>query len=153
KRFSKPLNSPKLKGQPNDESLNLLVRELPNSVASIPTTLGGGNHGHVGMIVEKTKYMAFWNNGAKFEPPTNPSAYPTTVDKNNAAMHEKQVAEHKELKEVFRTHEAIANSMRKKIINCVDEEWLAELQSKTMGFNHRMPKEMLEHLQNNGGES
>ena len=38
------------------------------------------------------------------------------------------------------------------IINCVDKEWLAELQSKAMGFHHRTPKEMLEYLQNNGGD-
>jgi hypothetical protein len=55
------------------------------------------------------------------------------------------------LKEVCLTHEAIAHSMRM-IVNCVDKEWLAELQSKTMGFNHCMPKKMLEHLCHNGGD-
>ncbi|KAL7480044.1 hypothetical protein ACHAW6_005747, partial [Cyclotella cf. meneghiniana] len=107
---------------------------LTNAAAGTPTTLGGGNHGHV----------------AKFDPPTNPGAYPTTVNENNAAVHEKQVAEHKESKEVFLTHEAIVHSMQTMIVNCVDKEWLAKLQSKTMGFNHRTPKAMLEHLCNNG---
>jgi hypothetical protein len=42
--------------------------------------------------------------------------------------------------------------MQTTIVTCVDEEWLAKLQSETMGFNHRTPKEMLEHLRNNGGD-
>jgi len=44
----------KIKGQPTNE-LNLLVRELTNAAAGIPTTLGGGNQGHVGMVVNKAK--------------------------------------------------------------------------------------------------
>jgi hypothetical protein len=34
----------KIEGQPTNESFNLLVRELTNAAARIPTTLGGGNH-------------------------------------------------------------------------------------------------------------
>ncbi|KAL7475576.1 hypothetical protein ACHAW6_001488, partial [Cyclotella cf. meneghiniana] len=142
----------KTKGQPTNESLNLLLQELTSAAAGILTTLGGRNHGHVGMVVDKAEYTTFSNGGAKFEPPTNLGTYPTTVDENSTAICEKQVAELKELKEVFLTHEAVAHSMRTTIVNCVDEEWLAEFQSKTMGFNHRTPKEMLEHLGNNGGD-
>lgn len=142
----------KIDGQPTDESLNLLIRELTNAAASIPTTLGGGNHGHVGMVVEESEYITFSNGNVTFDAPSNPGAYPTTVDENNAAKREEQVAKHKEQKEVFLTHEAVAHAIRTTIVNCVDEEWLAELRSETMGFNHRTPKEMLEHLRNNGGD-
>jgi len=117
----------KIEGQPTDESLNLLVRELTNAAASIPTRLGGGNHGHVGVVINEAEYITFSNGGATFNPATNPGAYPTTVDENNAAVREKQLAKHKELREVIFTHEAITHSMRTTIVNCVDEEWLAEL--------------------------
>lgn len=117
----------KIEGQPTDESLNLLVRELTNAAAGIPTTLGGGNHGHVGMVVDEPEYITFSNGAAKFDPPTNPGAYPTTLDENNAVVREKQVAEHKESKEVCLTHKAVTHSMRTTIVNCFDEEWLAEL--------------------------
>ena len=102
------------------------------------------------MVIDKAKYITFSNGGATFDPPMNPGAYPTTVDENNAAVCEKQVAEHKESKEVILTHEAIAHSMQTTIVNCIDEEWLAKLQSETMGFNHGTPKAMLGYLRNNG---
>ncbi|KAL7478438.1 hypothetical protein ACHAW6_004202, partial [Cyclotella cf. meneghiniana] len=142
----------KIEGQPTDELLNLLLQELTNAEAGIPTTLHGGNHGHIGMVVNEAEYITFSNGGAKFDPSTNPGAFPTTLDENNAAVHEKQVTEHKESKELFLTHEAVAHAMQTTIVNCVDKEWLAKLQSETMGFNHRTPKAMLKHLCNNGGD-
>ena len=84
----------KIDGQPTDENLNQLVRELTEAAASIPTTNGGGAHGHIGMIIPDTEYSLFSNGGAQFIEPTNPGPYPTAVDPD-AAIREGQVAEHK----------------------------------------------------------
>ena len=37
------------------------------------------------------------------------------------------------------------------IVKSVDHEWLAEVKSETMGFNHLSPKDLLTHLRNVGG--
>ena len=142
----------KIEGQPTDEDLNKLSKELTNALASIPTTLGGGKHGHIGMIIDETEYVQISHGGAKFDAPTNPGVYPATVDENNAAIREKQVAEHKAMIEVFHTHEAVAAHVRKVIVKVVDPEWLGEIESETLGFTHRSPKEMLTHLRNNGAD-
>jgi hypothetical protein len=47
------------------------------------------------MVVNEAEYITFSNGGVTFDPPSNPGAYPTTVDENNAAVCEKQIAEHK----------------------------------------------------------
>ena len=44
----------KIDGQPGDEELNKLTKELTNALGSVATELGGGEHGHVGLIVEDT---------------------------------------------------------------------------------------------------
>ncbi|KAL7474176.1 LOW QUALITY PROTEIN: hypothetical protein ACHAW6_000163, partial [Cyclotella cf. meneghiniana] len=44
------------------------------------------------------------------------------------------------------------NFLRKAIICSIDPEWIAKLKSKTMGFNHRSPLELLTHLRTNGGD-
>ena len=41
----------KIHGQPTDQDITTLERELITIAASIPTGLGGGNHGHAGLIV------------------------------------------------------------------------------------------------------
>jgi len=47
----------KIHGQPTDHDVTLLEKELIAIAVTIPTTLGGGNHGHAGIIVEPTKYL------------------------------------------------------------------------------------------------
>eukprot|EP00956_Cyclotella_meneghiniana_P015995 scaffold25033_cov43-Cyclotella_meneghiniana.AAC.1 len=40
----------KIDGQPGDEELNKLTKELTNALGSVATELGGGEHGHVLVI-------------------------------------------------------------------------------------------------------
>ncbi len=53
----------KIDGQPKDEDLNLLTKELTNAAGSVATQNGGGEHGHVGMVVDKAEFVTFSENG------------------------------------------------------------------------------------------
>ena len=46
----------KITGEPNYESLKNLKDELKANAASIPTTLGGGTHGYLGLILSPAAY-------------------------------------------------------------------------------------------------
>jgi len=70
----------KIDGQPTDEDLNLLAKELTNAAGSVTTQNGGREHGHVGMVVKDAKYITFSRSGASFQVPTNPGPYPASVD-------------------------------------------------------------------------
>eukprot|EP00804_Cyclotella_cryptica_P022255 CCRYP_017925-RA/>CCRYP_017925-RA protein AED:0.39 eAED:0.39 QI:0/-1/0/1/-1/1/1/0/386 len=141
----------KIDGQPTDENLNQLVRELTEAAASIPTTNGGGAHGHIGMIIPDTEYVLFSTGGAQFLEPTNPGPYPTAVDPD-AAIRERQVAEHKAELQEFEMYCAVKIALRNELVKCIDEEWIKELKSETMGYNHRSPREMLDYLYHMGGD-
>ena len=137
-------------GQPTDEDLNQLTKECTNAAASISTTLGGGQHGHVGMVIPEADYILFSHNAERFVIPTNPGAYPANVDPD-AIVRERQVAEHKASIIEFETYRGVENFLRKAIIKSVGHEWIAEIESEEMGFNHRTPRELLDHLRANGG--
>ena len=47
----------KIFGQPKDADITTLKKELIAIAVSIPTTLGGGNHGHARIIMEPAKYL------------------------------------------------------------------------------------------------
>jgi hypothetical protein len=49
----------KIDGQPTDEDLNLLTKELTNTTDSVASQNGGGEHGHVGMVIEEAEYITF----------------------------------------------------------------------------------------------
>jgi hypothetical protein len=47
----------KIHGQPTSHDLTILEKEIIAILANIPTTLGGGNHGHAGIIMEPAMYV------------------------------------------------------------------------------------------------
>jgi hypothetical protein len=42
----------KIYGQPTIHDLTILEKEIIAILVNIPTTLGGGNYGHIGIIME-----------------------------------------------------------------------------------------------------
>ncbi len=113
----------------------MLTKELTNSAGSIATQNEGGEHGHVGMVIDKAEYITFSKNGARFVVPTNPGPYPTTLDADKV-IHERQNAEHKAECIEYETYLGIKNYICRMIVKSLDQEWLAEVKSETMGFNH-----------------
>ncbi len=77
--------------------LTILEKEIIVILANIPTTLGGGNYGHIGIIMEPTEYSTL-SGGINFANPINPGFYPATLAANGAGgTRAKAEAEHKEL--------------------------------------------------------
>jgi hypothetical protein len=66
-----------------DQDITTLVKELVLIAASIPSGLGGGNHGHVGILDEATKYLTMA--GVAFNNPIHPGIYPAGLATNAAA--------------------------------------------------------------------
>jgi hypothetical protein len=73
----------KIHGQLTNQDLTILEKELIATLANIPTTLGGGNHGHAGIIVKEARYLLMTR--VIFTNPVNPGAYPANVPGNAAA--------------------------------------------------------------------
>ena len=141
----------KIDGQPTDEDLNLLTEECINAASSVPTTNGGGQHGHIGMIIPEAEYITFSHNAERFVEPTNPGPYPANVDPDPVVC-ERQIAEHKAEQAEFETYQGVKKFLLTAITKAVDPEWIAELKSERMGFNHRTPLEILEYLRAHGGD-
>jgi len=74
----------KIHGQPTSHDLTNLEKEIISILANIPTTLGGGNHSHVGVIMDPTDYSTM-TGGIDFVNPVNPGIYPAGLALNTAA--------------------------------------------------------------------
>jgi hypothetical protein len=140
----------KIDGQPTDEDLNLLTKELTNATGSVASQNGGGEHGHVGMVIEMAEYITFSRAGTQFLIPTNPRPYPATINTDKLVC-ERQIAEHKAECIEYETYLRVKNYLCRMIVKSINHEWLAEVESETMGFNHLSPKALLTHLPNAGG--
>jgi hypothetical protein len=124
----------KIKGQPTDHDVTLLKKELIAIATTIPTTLGGGNHGHAGLIVGPTKYLTM-TGGTAFAPPGNSGIYPAGLALNAAAgTRAREEALHKELIAQYEINKGVEQALEDIIIEAVDEDFLLEIEDETLGF-------------------
>jgi len=141
----------KIHGQPTSHDLTQLEKEIIAILANIPTTLGGGNHGHVGVIMDPIEYSNM-TGGTFFVNPVNPGFYPADLALNAAAgTRARAEAEHKELINQFETFEGVRLGTKDLILEAVDNEYLSEIEHDTLGFLNQTPRQMIEHLLNRGG--
>jgi len=141
----------KIHGQPTSHDLTNLEKEIISILANIPTTLGGGNYGHVGVIMDPTDYTTM-TGGTSFVNPVNPGIYPADLALNAAAgIRARTEAEHKELINQFETFEGVRLGTKDLILAAVDNEYLNEIEHETLGYLNQTPRQMFEHLLTRGG--
>ena len=66
------------------------------------------------------------------------------VQSKEEAQHKEKILEHDVCAVVVRV-------MKDCIVKAVNEEWIAEIKYKVMGFTNKTPIEMLDHLYKRGG--
>jgi hypothetical protein len=136
----------KIHGQSTSHDLTILKKELIAILATIPTTLGGGNHKHVGIIMEPATYITM-TGGTDFVTPTNPGIYLTGLAANAAPGTQAQAeAKHKELINQFKTFEGVCQGVKDLILEAVDNEFLIKNEHEILGYLNKTPKQMLDHL-------
>jgi len=140
----------KIYGQPTDQDITTLEKELIVIAASIPTTLGGGNHGHAGLIVDPTKYLTMA--GVAFVIPPNPGIYPAGLAANAAAgIRARAEAEHNEQVAQYEILKGVEQALKDIILEAVEHDYLMEIEDDTLGFLNQSPKQMIDHLKSRGG--
>ena len=140
----------KIYGQPTDQDITTLEKELIAIAASIPSALGRGNHGHAGIIVEPAKYLTMA--GTAFANPPHLGIYPAGLAANAAVgTQAKEDAEHKELLAQFKIFKGDKQDLKNIILEAVEHDYLVEIEDKTLGFLNQMPRNMIDHLKARGG--
>jgi hypothetical protein len=135
----------KIHGQPTNQDINHLDNELTAIASSFPSELGGGIHGHAGLVKNVADYKLFAP-GTPFIVPANPGVYP--LGNIPAAQRGQREAEHKALVAQFQTCVGASKGLKDLILQAVDEDFLLELQAKGITYLNVTPVQMLTHLHN-----
>ena len=123
----------KIHGRPTDHDITTLEKNLIAIAASIPSGLGGGNHGHAGIIVEATKYLAIA--GVAFTDPIHPGIYPTGLATIAAAgTRAKAEAEHKESLAEYEIFKGVKQALKDIILEAVEHDYLLEIGDDMLRF-------------------
>ena len=112
-------NISKIVGQPTSETVTQLKRELIKNARSVPSNLGGGNNGHLFLVLPEQAFLAL--------PGTTPVVRPNhpgqlTIPANATAA---QIAtlerQHKESETAFFTFDAVEKALLAQVEEAVDQ--------------------------------
>jgi len=131
---------------PTNSSIKLLTKEVYTNTMAVPSTHGGGGHGHLGLVMPDAAYAVVA--GVNFQLPVHPGPAPQhATGTNAAACVETTCLYDATLKELV-TATTVQEEIKKQILTTttVDCIYLATLNDDIFGFANVTIDAMLTHL-------
>lgn len=122
---------PRIEGEPTFTSLHNLLRLLKANTCSVPCTLGGGNHGYVGMLISAVSYHILAP-GTPFIAPTHPGPLAVVP---GATQYQIALAksQHEETMRVFRDYCLMQRALIQQLITAIEPKYLASMRNRITG--------------------
>lgn len=140
---------PKHVGLPTYDVIAAIHMKLKANAASISSTLGGGNHGLLGITVSRTTYLNI--TGHQFQAPTNPGALPTIPASQTGPQISEIVRQHKESLRLWREYNATQMALKQILLASFDEVYFKGLRDRHVGYQNSTFQHMMQHLYTNYG--
>ena len=138
--------------EPTAFTVRLLRREINANASAVPTTLGGGNHGHLGATMTAAEYTAATGGAAAAVPAYNAPQRPANpVFAGPAAVVAASQATYKRAHETWATHLAITRQIKSQLLQAVNPVYIESLCDEQMGYTNVTISNILTHLQTNYG--
>jgi hypothetical protein len=139
-----------IEGKPTPEAVRKLRQELYANVRGITTDLGSGQHGHLGLLMPDTDYLALPGAAAYILPPNRPDIPSYSGE---ARANEATAGEQEEWAALYKLHQADYNDahglkeqLMKLLIAAIDGVYLTTLEDDVLGLALVTPKQILAHL-------
>ena len=134
----------RLHGQPVYESLQTLLTELKANASSVPTTIGGGLYGHLGLILSDVRYATLPNT-VPWVSPANPGPF---VPPANGTGPQIEAAKDvwRELKQTFDLCQATEKALIAQIVETIDPIYLRAVLNRATGQYSASIRALLLHL-------
>jgi hypothetical protein len=115
------------------------------NASTVPSTIGGGNHGHLGLVIEAPKYLQL--TGVACNAPPNPGPVPLARRPfMTPAEIENERQTHRAALVTFQTYHNCDKALRNQIIAAVEERYIKALRQGIVGYSNRTSYEFLAHL-------
>ena len=136
-------------GEPTYQTLKELKDQLKANAASIPTTLGGGNHGYLSLILSPAAYATI--SPTAFVEPAYPGQHPAIPAGTNAANTSAIIRRHTEDTRQWREFKNVSTALKNQLLSAVDDIYVRALRDRHVGYMNQSIRNLLTHLFNNYG--
>jgi hypothetical protein len=123
--------------------VQLLTKELYANARSVESELGGGDHGHLGMLMPENEYTAISTDNEEYEEPTKPAAIEFAA---TAVERERQKEAFRVEMEEYLAARRLKTQLRKQMIVAIPEIYIASLADETTGLANVHPRVILDHV-------
>ena len=141
---------PPIEGEPTYQTIKTMHDLLKSNAASVPTTLGGGAHGHLGLVLNAVLYTAV--TGVAFNTPPHPGAGPTITPNATQAQILAATRQYnldmKQYLECQRTDQAL----KQQVLGAVDPMYVESLRDMYTGYTAVSVLTIITHLYTNYGQ-
>lgn len=136
-------------GEPTNTSLQLLRRQLYANARSIDSTRGGGNNGHLAILMSDAAYLA--RAGVAFVIPAHPGAAPVHAPAATAAQIAETIRLFNQDLADHTLYNKVATALKAQLLQAVDATYLSALEDPEFGYADVTARAMLAHLQTRYG--
>lgn len=135
---------PVIQGEPDYASINDMIEALYANSASLPTTLGGGAHGHIGLVMSPILYTTI--SAIPYVSPADPGPAPTFAANVTALNKENRRVQHAEQRQIFDNNTNMDDALKAQVIDTVEDTYLNEMRNKYTGYLGISTRDLLDHL-------
>ena len=132
-------------GDPDYDSINIVVQFLYGSSASLPATLGGVQHGHIGLITTHLIYATLEPTNA-YTAPIDPGLLPPMAPNLSLVTCETQKNAHEEARCIYDNHTNMDDALKAQLINIVNDTYLCEVHNKYTGYFGITTRDLINHI-------
>lgn len=136
-------------GEPDYESLKKLKKQLKANAKAVPSTLGGGNNGLLGLVLTPAEYSIVCP--TPFIKPTRPaplSIQPLTASHDIIRLQQ----EHERSMDTYQDCIAVETLLKKQIVNAIDSDYLNDITDNNTDSINLAVSGILTHLFNLYGD-
>ena len=146
----------RIQGTPTYATLKNLRKTLKANASSVPSIHGGGNHGHLGLVVPAAVYNTIVipppAGGDSWVDPVPPHLVPAYPPNAGPQEIEDIQANHREMKYHYRLSNNVNKALRKQLLASIDPIYLRPLDDINAGFSNAHTRVLLHYLFHHYGQ-
>ena len=116
---------PVITGEPDYALVNDMMQDLYTNAASLPTTLGGGQHGHIGIAMSPILYATI--SAVPYIQPADPGPEPLFPANASQATKDNRRTLHKQERRIFDHATNMEDALKAQVIDAVESTYLCEM--------------------------
>ena len=146
------LSIPRHPGEPTYEAIHAVHNLLKANAASMPSDLGGGDHGLLGLVLSATVYSQVAGALNPFTRPANPGSTPTIPALSTGEQTRRLERDHKENLRVYREVNRTDQALKQQLLRAFDDMYFKALKNTHVGYSNSTTMQLIQHLYNSYGQ-